>query len=90
MKIPNRIQILGKTFRILYLNQINENSSTWGTASQSDCQIKIKKNLPRQNKEETFIHEVLHLIYDSAKVDHHNEKEVEIISNILYQVLKQI
>ncbi len=88
MKIPKKIQLMGKTFKVVLVAKIDDDNG-WGEASHHNCYIKIKKSLNSQTKMETFIHEILHLVYGCAGIKE-NERDIEITANILYQVFQQI
>lgn len=93
MKIPNKIKIGAHTFDVL-LNSANvSNDDNFGTCSLERLQIFIKDGVAPSLKEETFFHEVLHLIRQihGLELDDKDEEEkiVQSEAHALYLFLKE-
>ena len=58
MRLPKKVRILGRTFRVTLTADQNLLRGSWGVADIKDCFILIDKNLPSENKMATFMHEV--------------------------------
>lgn len=58
-----------------------------GDISDNDCTINILKNLPKQVKDVTILHEVLHGILFQAGIKH-NEQIIEALSHGVYAFLR--
>lgn len=88
MKIPNKINIVGKTYSIKLVEKVDD-SKSWGNLTYSANEIRILKSLDYQNKCETLLHEIMHAIFDVAGIKH-NEKHIESIGRLLFQVIPQL
>lgn len=89
MVIPKRIKIIGKYYKIDIVESIDNDNTVWGTVKYSELKILIKKSLDYQNQCETLLHEVMHILFDVAGMSQ-NEKHIESISKVLYQVIPQV
>lgn len=89
MKIPKTIQIAGKNIIIKFDDDHCDRNGGYGIAEYFKGEIvlqrKVKGDIKRPDHfvEETFIHEILHYIAE-------DEKLVGQLSELLYQVIKQI
>jgi len=65
-------------------------SDYYGRTILEKLTIEIQEDLPRDLKEQTFMHELLHAIcYAQGKTtDLHNEQEIDSCSMFLHQFLK--
>lgn len=95
MKIPEIIELMGMTIQTEYSDNLVAGSSNLGEAQY--CLNKIilasaNNGIPRSIIEQTYIHELLHFIlYYLAEDDlNRNEALVSRLSNMLYQVVKQL
>lgn len=81
MKIPKRVKIGG----INYIISDKHDLDNWGQVCYADQIIHLKSSLSPQQKEMTFLHEVLHaIISDRALDDRINEEMVENLGAGLY------
>jgi uncharacterized protein YaaW (UPF0174 family) len=79
MKIPKTLKIGGVVYKIELVRMDNlcgEYDATTGT-------IRINPDMPQDLQEETLIHEALHGINNEL-----DEREIEFLSQALYQMLK--
>jgi len=74
MKIPKKFTFLGTEWKVSYKMPKDE---AWGETIFNDNEIHIRPDLSQQNKEMTFIHEVLHVITWSSGADRLVEQDVE-------------
>lgn len=94
MKIPEKIELMGMTIQTEYSDNLVAGSSNLGEAQY--CLNKIilasNENVPRSVIEQTYIHELLHFILYFIAEDEINRNEalVSRLSNMLYQVVKQL
>ena len=93
MKIPKKLKVGGRVFRIKHLHHSKEEN--WGLIKYNSSEIllyryglKPLEKMSKQNMEQTFIHELLHAIdsvYNSFGL---GEKTTSRLAEGLYQVLK--
>ena len=84
MKIPDSFIIGPFTY---FVNQL-KNLDCLGQAFLDRLEIQLKIDLPKETKEETFLHEVIHTInhvYCSGRL---KEREIRQLSIGMYQFLK--
>ena len=88
MKIPKKLKIGGHVYDILI---IEGDKSLHGNSSYSDLKIKVSKDFPKSQQEETFFHEMLHMIRIHLAIENPEkaaeEKIVSAMGGTLYQVL---
>ena len=92
LRIPKEFELLGHTIIIEWNDNLEFDEEAYGLA---EC-IKNKIILQKPNKqygvtqvEETFLHEVIHLIFDntSHRKESKNEILVDIIASLIHQML---
>ena len=92
MKIPSTIKIGGKVFTVTYPHLFIEREGRSGQSTNWTQRILIANQvngepMAREHIEETFIHELIHMVdavYNGGKLD---EETVSRMSEGLYQVL---
>lgn len=89
-KIPDKINILGRTFDIIIEDMSKHANDDIGSARLSSQKIWIDSddNIHIQEKEETLFHEVIEMINKMCELDL-DHKTITILSSILYQVLSE-
>lgn len=98
MNIPKTIQIIGREIKIEYDENIMRDDDNIGLAKIREGKILLvpigtkTTNVTKESIEVTFIHELLHYILHSTRYYklHSDEDFVSRISEVLYQVIKQI
>jgi hypothetical protein len=87
MKIPKKFKIFGHEINVELSNDLHAKNDIWGEARYRENKIVIDNNIIEDLKEQTFLHELVHLIlnYIDEKELRDNEKFVDLFSNILYQ-----
>lgn len=85
MKIPDKIRICGIDYDVI-IKKFNDESK-YGRTYERTASIHLNSNLNIQVKEETFLHEIFHIINWVSEVGL-DEKQVSVMARILYQMLK--
>lgn len=65
-----------------------EELTKWGEAVYHESAIRLWSGLSDEKKKQTLIHEMLHAVFHEAGYDEENEDEVNRLSIVLHQVLK--
>ena len=87
MEIPKLLKI----GNLLYdVGELDEEDEALGRSNHKHQWIKLHPTLKPENKEETFIHEVLHQILDESGFfkESDNDKLVNAVANGVYQFFK--
>jgi len=80
MKIPNKIKILAHNYLVKEIDGLADD----GSLNWLENTILINKKLPQSRKEAVLFHEILHAI--NGEID---EKEVEFLTQTIYQILNE-
>lgn len=89
--IPKTFQLLGREYQVKQESRVMcDGESVLGLCESNEAIIRIRKNLKKDLKEHTFLHECTHAILESLGYMRlsNDEKFVDSFSNALYQVLK--
>jgi len=91
MKIPKEIQIAGRKYNIIYSRKISDKEHVKGKIYYDQCEILLNNDVVynKQDIEITFLHECLHAIFNALDFEQ-NENRIIMLSELLYQVIKQI
>ena len=95
MKIPKKLKVGGHTYTITF-NKTNDEvrgKNNWGITNHELKTMYIDKEVPQSQKEETFIHELLHIVNHQTKLNyelssHKEENIVKRMAESLYTILK--
>lgn len=91
MIIPKKIHFCGVDYTIEEVEALDGNDS-WGRTMLGEAKIFIEKDLEASKKQETLIHELLHIAYrHTARGQVSDEQEENIIkpwSHNIYGILK--
>ena len=82
MRIPKKIKVGGHIYKILLVDRNSFDENGIGEYLVEKNIIKISKDLPQNQRELTFFHEVLHALNNQLE-----EKDVEFLAQGIYQVL---
>ncbi len=82
-----KLKFLGKSFDIIQDDDVMKDETNMGSSSIIYGKITLTKKMPEDVKDETLLHEILHMIVDSNSIKL-EEKDVCVISNCLYAILK--
>ncbi len=83
MKVPETFDLAGTTWRVVD----SEGLAEYGHCDLESATIRLRKGLPRQIRESTFCHELIHAIKFSAGETGHDEREVDALGNLLHQFM---
>jgi hypothetical protein len=103
--IPSEFEIFGKTIKVELIKDLITMHGELGEARPDECEIRLQPpgevldvtkkppevlKIPNDIAEETFWHEVVHLVLYSVGEEelYENEKFVTLLSSGIYQVLK--
>lgn len=89
INIPKEFKLFGLTFKVTQPWKIDKTDNHWGECYIANKTIKVKRNLNKEQKEITYLHEVIHAILDMNEYDDlsNDEAFVERFSKGLHQVL---
>lgn len=90
MKIPKKIHFSGFDYEIVEVEKL-DGTESWGRTQLDQGKIFIEKNMSKDKKEETFIHELLHIAYRHTANGLSNEDEEKLVkawSLNMYGILK--
>jgi len=93
MRIPKRLKVGGHLYQVTVGHQFRENDNLVGQARKVEGLILLATHVPggapclRSQIEETFVHELLHIVNSIYNADGLDEKTVTRLSEGLYQVL---
>ena len=93
MKIPNKIKVAGKVYKVVWDDEFLSNQSYMGLACHRELTIYLCKKyrgdkLAKSVIEETLLHEIIHAVDINYNNHSLNEDTVDRLSEGLYQVLK--
>lgn len=89
--VPKQFDLISRTYKVIQLPKVIYNGESVLGQCKSDLGIiEIRKNLNKELKRHTFLHESTHAILESLGYTELSldEKFVDAFSNALYQVLK--
>lgn len=90
MKIPKKIKIFNIEYLIEWVDEIDESDRLTDARVVFDKQkILLKKNRGEDYMRQIFLHEVIHIIYEHFELKH-NEKQVNLLSKGLVEVLREL
>lgn len=90
VKLPKQFKLFGMTYKVEQPNKVLFNGeSVLGQCVNDTHTIQVRKNLKRELKELTYLHEITHAILYSLEYNKLSEDEtfVERFSKALHQVL---
>lgn len=87
--IPKSFQIFGETYKVKQLIKVHKDDR-WGEHEPTGNVIKIKKSLNEDQKEQVYLHEVVHCILTNLSYEELNNDEVFVdrFAKALHQILK--
>ena len=59
MKIPKTFMIFGETYKVRQVLKVDSKNS-WGEYDPSKNVIRIKKDINKDQQEQTYLHEIVH------------------------------
>lgn len=82
------VNICGVPHKVIECDDnFNDVNTHFGLINHRTCEIRINKNMPQENKDETLCHEMVHgmLIHIGYDELSQNEKFVQALGNAIYQ-----
>lgn len=88
--IPNKVKVAGIEYEVTEKDyvEINNDKNYQGSCHYTKASIEVLSTLSNDRKEEVFVHELMHAIFNEAGYDEHEEDMINRTSKVLYQVLK--
>ena len=88
MKIPKMFMIFGETYKVRQVLKVDSKNS-WGEYDPSKNVIRIKKDINKDQQEQTYLHEIVHCALCNLGYDNLNNDEVfvDTFSKALHQIL---
>ena len=82
------INILGVVFTVNEVDVVNKEELRKGEINYLTGEIRIDRNMPREMKNQTLMHEILHAVFDLLGLDKlaQDEKKVQSIATALHQI----
>lgn len=87
MKIPNKIKIGGKRYSVKQTEYLSLGDDYVGECLYQDLEIHIRPTKSHTVQEITFLHEMLHAIYNHLGYSDHDEKKIDELANALHMVI---
>lgn len=87
--IPKSFTLFGETYKVKKLVKVDKQDS-WGEHDPVKNIIKIKKGLNQEQQQQTFYHEIFHVILSNLGYTELNKDEVLIdtMAKALHQIMK--
>lgn len=86
MKIPKKLKVGGHIYKVILSSDLGENTD--GDHDTETNKIRIRKTLPKSQKEVTFFHEVFHALNSEITNLSLGHVVLESLAQQMYQVLK--
>jgi len=87
MEIPKSFKLFGETYKVRQVVKVDKEDS-WGEITNKNI-IRIKKGINQEQKEQTFLHEILHASLDNLGYEKLSSDEifVDTLAKALHQIL---
>lgn len=83
MRIPKTFQLAGAEWKVVQIPDYN----VLGLCNRDIRTIFLKQNIPKELKEQTFCHELVHAIKYMMGEDDHDEKQTDVFATFLHHYL---
>lgn len=87
MNIPEKLKVGGKTYTVGTTDRLVLGSDYGGEIIYTDLEIHLRPMAPEQ-MEATFLHEMVHAIFDHLGVKDHDEIQVDSLAQALHMIIK--
>lgn len=89
MKIPAGVKVGGIDYQIEVVDHLPHEDAgyKWGECDYQKAKIQLWKELSKQKRKQTFIHELTHAIFHEAGIDDQDEDQINRVAIVLHQVL---
>ena len=86
-----KINILGVTYTVNEVEVVNKEEPRKGEINYLTGEIRIDRSMPKEIKDQTLMHEILHAVFDLLGMDKlaQDEKKVQSIATALHQVFTE-
>jgi len=89
MKIPRFFKLFNHTIVVNEDENLHKDRDYWGLCQYRKGQILLDKNISKALKEQTFCHELTHMILDHMRSElSEDENFVHTFSELIYQALE--
>ena len=80
MKIPKKLKVGAHTYTVEFTKHKNEERGryNWGKTMHESKRILIDKEVPESQKDETFVHEILHLAMHESRLNYDFDDKVQL------------
>jgi len=86
MKIPKKLKVGGKIYTVEQTEKISIGENYLGETIYYDLAIRIMPSAKGMS-EVTFLHEMLHAIYNHLGYINHNEKKIDELANAIHMII---
>lgn len=83
MRIPATFQLAGSVWKVVQVPNLAE----LGRCIPDDRVVQLRKELPKQVKEQAFWHEAMHAIMFTLGKNEHNEEFIDAIGSLIHQLI---
>ncbi|MCM0413869.1 hypothetical protein [Staphylococcus aureus] len=83
------INVCGVKYKIVQLEDVDNNPSCLGLCIYKDSLIQLKRGLSFERKKQILIHELLHAMMYESGYEEHDEELVNNLSIVINQVISQ-
>lgn len=85
MNLPETVNILGITYKVIEVDVVNKNEPRFGELNFATSEIRIDQELPDEKKIQVLMHEILHGIFDGLGMEElcKDERSVQSIATAL-------
>jgi hypothetical protein len=87
MRIPKTLKIGGHIYTVEVVDRLVSGINYVGEIDYNNNKISISKNQDVNRQHQTFLHEVIHGIYNNLGYTDHDEKQVDELAHALYQLI---
>lgn len=83
------VKVAGVNYSVLEIPfvEIGGDKNFAGSCSYTECEISILDSLSNERKNQVFVHELAHAIFNEAGYDEHDEEMINRIGIVLHQVI---
>ncbi len=86
--IPHTVKVAGIKYIVHEVKGINERFNTLGQVNYCKGTIELDSDLCEDKKEQVFVHELVHAIFEAAGYEEQDEDQVNRLGIVLHQVFK--
>jgi Zn-dependent peptidase ImmA (M78 family) len=86
--IPKEVKVAGISYSVEEIDKLKERYDLLGQILYQRGLIQIDSELPKDRKEQVFVHELLHACFYEAGIEEHDEDMINRVGIVLYQALK--